>query len=321
MIFAKFVKYQETNLYRHHLIRPLAALACALLTGGVHAAERFDIAITVDDLTVHGALPGGQAWPGIAQSFVDTLKAHGVPEAYGFVNAKRIAEAPESEPVLDVWRRAGYPLGNHTYSHLGLSKAPSLQAWIDDVRRGEAPIVARMKGADWQVLRYPFLDAGDSAERHDGALAWLTKQGYRVADVTISFDDWAYTEPYARCLAKGDTAAAGALRTEFLKRADETIARTTAVSQRVYGRMIPQVLLTHMGAFSAATLPDVLKRLDAAGAQYVPLALAQADPAYHDPSPQAGNGSLMERHARDAHVDLGGLPAVSPMSNLDAVCR
>ena len=61
-----------------------------------------------------------------------------------------------------------------------------------------------MQGADWQVLRYPFLDAGNTQARHDAALAWLKQQGYRIADVSLSFDDWAYTETYARCRAKGD---------------------------------------------------------------------------------------------------------------------
>ena len=299
-----------------------AALAAALLAAAsTQAADRFDLAITVDDLPAHGQLPRGQAWPAIAQTWVDVLKAHGVPEAYGFVNARLLTAAPGSEPALDVWRRAGYPLGNHTYSHLGLSSAPSLEAWQEDVKRGEAAIVARMKGADWQVLRYPFLDAGNTPARHDGAAAWLAKQGYQIADVSIGFDDWAYTDAYARCLDKGDKAAAEGLEAEFLKRADEQIARTRALSQRVYGRMIPQVLLTHMGAYSAATLPAVLDKLEAAGARYVPLSQAQSDPAYHDPSPKSGDGSLIERHARDAHIDLAGLPAVSPMTRMDAVCR
>jgi peptidoglycan/xylan/chitin deacetylase (PgdA/CDA1 family) len=299
-----------------------AALAAAILLGGgtAHGAG-FDIAITADDLTVHGALPPGQTWPGIARAYIAALKAHGVPEAYGFVNAKRIEETPASEPVLDLWRAAGYPLGNHTYSHLGLSRAPSLEAWEEDAKRGEPAIAKRMQGQDWHVLRYPFLDAGNTPARHDGALAWLQKEGYRIADVSISFDDWAYTDPYARCLAMGDAAGAAALKTDYLRRVDEAIARMPALSRRVYGRVIPQVLLTHLGAFSAATLPDVLRRLDAAGAHYVTLAQAQADPAYSEPSPQSGNGALMERRAADAHIDLAGLPPLSPAMNLDAACR
>jgi hypothetical protein len=93
------------------------------------------------------------------------------------------------------------------------------------------------------------------------------------------------------------------------------------MSQRVYGRMIPQVFLTHMGGWSAVTLPEVMKRLDAAGARYATLDQVQSDAAYHAPSPRAGNGALIERHAQDAGIDLSGLPEVEPVGNLDALCR
>lgn len=290
-------------------------------TSAATRAGTFDVAVTVDDLSVHGSLPRGMSWRDIGQSYIATLKAHGVPQAWGFVNAKRIAEQPASAAVLDDWRKAGYPLGNHTYSHLGLSQAPSPQAWIDDAKAGEPAIAARMAGADWHVLRFPFLDGGADPSRHDAAAAWLKAEGYRIADVSLSFDDWAYTETYARCMDKGDQAAIAAMKAGYLQRVDAAIARTKALSQRVYGRAIPQVLLTHLGAWSAATLPEVMRRLDAAGARYVTLEGAQADAAYREPSPRAGNGMLMERRAQDRGIDLAGVPAVPPAGNLDALCR
>ena len=298
-------------------------LACvlALAAGAASAADRFDIAVTVDDLPVHGALPRGMSWPGIAQSYIGILKGHGVAQAWGFVNARRLADHPASAPALDDWRRAGYPLGNHTASHLGLSQAPSLQAWLDDLEAGEAAIAARMRGQDWRVLRYPFLDGGGEGERHDGAARWLQSSGYRIADVSISFDDWAYTDTYARCLDKGDVRAIAAMKLDYGKRIGQAVARTRALSQRVYGRMIPQVLLTHLGAWSAATLPDVMARLDAAGARYVTLEQAQSDAAYRAPSPRSGNGMLMERRARDAGVALDGVPAVDAPMPMETLCR
>jgi hypothetical protein len=304
-------------------VTPRIWLGTLLLAGSALQAQAqgFDIAITVDDLSAHGTLPPGMSWPGIAQSYLGTLQAHHVPEAYGFVNALRLKDQPGSEPVLDLWRKAGYPLGNHTYSHLGLSQAPSVEAWEENVKQGEAPVASRMQGANWHVLRYPFLDAGNTQARHDAALAWLKGQGYKIADVSVSFDDWAYTDTYARCLAKGDTAAIDAMKREYFTRVDAGIARMKGLSERVYGRVIPQVLLTHMGAWSAATLPEVMAKLDAAGAHYVPLAQAQLDAAYRSGSPQAGNGDMMERTAREKHVDTGGLPQVPPVGKLDAMCR
>ena len=296
-------------------------IALSLAFGSAGAADRFDVAVTVDDLPVHGPLPHGMTWAGIAQSTLATLKAHRVPEAWGFVNAKRVGEQPASEAVLDLWRQAGYPLGNHTYSHMKLRRAPSLAAWVGDLKAGEPAIASRMRTADWHYVRFPYLDAGSEKERHEGALGYLASHGYRIADVSVSFDDWAYTEAYARCLDKGDGASVTAMKAWYLKAVDAGIGRMKALSQRVYGRMIPQVLLTHLGAWSAATLPDVMARLDAAGASYVPLEQAQADPAYQASGKWIGNGVLMERTAIDRGIDIGGIAAPARAGDIEAMCR
>lgn len=157
----------------------------------------------------------------------------------------------------------------------------------------------RARGANLALA--PVVDVARDPVRHAGAAAWLKAEGYRIADVNLSFDDWAYGEAYVRCMDKGNAdaiAAIAATRVGYLERVDAIIARTRALSQRVYGRMIPQVLLTHMGPWGAATLPEVLARLDAAGARYATLERVQADGAYRVPSPRAGIGMLMERRAR-----------------------
>ncbi len=300
-------------------------LLCALALAGANAlaepGSRFDVAVTVDDLPSHGAKPAAISRADIARSHIETFKAHGVPEAWGFVNAVALVNDPGSDAALDVWRKAGYPLGNHGYTHMGLSGAASAEAWEADVRANEPTLEKYMAGNDWHVMRYPFLDAGGTGKRHDETLAWLKARGYRVAEATLGFDDWAYTDTYARCVAKGDQAAIDGMKTSYFRRVDQQLARFKAMSQRVYGRMIPQVLLTHMGAWSAVTLPEVMKRLDAAGAHYVPLDQVQSDPAYRMPSPRAGHGEMIERRAQDAGIDLAGLPAVEPVGNLDALCR
>lgn len=60
------------------------------------------------------------------------------------------------------------------------------------------------------------------------------------------------------------------------------------------------MLLTHLGGWSAVTLPEVMARLDAAGARYVTLAQAQSDPAYAQP----GSGSLVARVAKQKGITL-----------------
>lgn len=298
-------------------IAALCVAAVAALAAGTAQAETkgFDIAITVDDLTAHGALPQGMTRVGIADSYIATLKAHHVPQAWGFVNAKRVTQEPESEGVLAEWRKAGYPLGNHTFSHMNLASAPSLEAWEADAEAGEPLVAKYMPGQDWHYLRFPNLNVDPA--RADGAMAWLKAHGYREADVSAAFSDWAYTDAYARCLAKGDTAAIDAMKVQYLKGVDDGIARMLATSQRVYGRNIPFVLLTHIGGFASIMLPETLDRLEKAGAHYVTLEQAQSDAAYQ----VTGGGDLIERTAKLKGISLADIPGPASTDNVKDLCK
>lgn len=299
----------------------IAAAAATSAIAGTPPPERFDIAQTVDDLPAHGALPPGMTRIGIARSYLATLKRYHVTEAFGFVNAVRADEEPESEAVLAAWRAVGYPLGNHTFTHLNLDSAASLEAWEADVTAGE-PLVARyMAGDNWHYLRFPNLSAGTDPARHDRAAAFLAARGYKIADVSVSFNDWSYTDAYARCVARHDDAAIATMKTQYLAGVDAGIVSMKAISHRVYGRMVPQVLLTHVGGWSAVMLPEVMKRLAAAGAHYVPIAEAERDPAYAEADRLPGGGGIMERHAKAAGIDLAALMPPRSAIDLNGLCR
>ena len=79
------------------------------------------IAITVDDLPLHGPTPRGETAVSVAQGVISALTAEHVP-AYGFINGHWVAEQPETAGVLNAWRAAGLSLGNHGWSHLHLSE-------------------------------------------------------------------------------------------------------------------------------------------------------------------------------------------------------
>jgi peptidoglycan/xylan/chitin deacetylase (PgdA/CDA1 family) len=305
-----------TSRRRNLGLAALGIAAAAHAQAPAPAPERFDIAITVDDLPAHGELPPGMTRLGIAQSYLATLKAHGVPEAFGFVNGSRLDKEPGTASVLAAWRQAGYPLGNHTWSHMNLERAPSFAAWQADAIAGEPAVAAAMGPSDWHWLRMPNLAM---SARREQALAFMHARGYRLADVSVAFGDWSYTDAYARCVAKGDQAAIAAMQRQYLRNVDRGIADMKAQSRQVFGRVIPQVLLTHLGGWSAVTLPEVMKRLDAAGAHYVTLAQAESDPAYA----LQGGGSLIARAARDKGIKLTSVANKDDEPELDlrALCR
>ena len=297
----------------------------ALLAAGAGAAyaadsSRFDIAITVDDLPDHGSKPvAGMTRVGIERAEIAALKAHNVPQAWGFVNAHGLVGEPDSIVVLKEWRAAGFPLGNHTYSHMALSKS-TIEAWTADLEEGEPILDDLMAGENWRFLRFPFLDGGN-ASNHDAAIAYLNAHHYRIADVSVSFSDWAYTDTYNRCLTKGDQATIAMMKARYMDGVRTEIARMKVMSQEVYGRVIPQVLLTHIGGFASVMLPQVLDELDKAGAHYVTLEQAESDPAYAETDARAGEGTVMERTAGEKGIVLSGLPPAASFSDIDGLCR
>ena len=115
--------------------------------------------------------------------------------------------------------------------------ANAVSAFEQDVRGNESTLQSLMGSDDWHWFRYPYLREGDTAEKHRAVLAFLGERHYKVAQVTLSFDDYAYNEPYARCLAKNDTQSIDWLKQSFLSRAaDQSRARTRGGAPAVWTR-------------------------------------------------------------------------------------
>ncbi|HWI85936.1 MAG TPA: polysaccharide deacetylase family protein [Sphingomonas sp.] len=250
--------------------------ALALLTAPVAAR---DIAITFDDLPVHSALPQGVSRLQVAQDIIAALKAAGAPQVYGFINGARLGEEPGTEAVLTAWRRAGFPLANHGWAHLGLSRIDEA-TFESEVARNEALLDPLMGSKDWRWLRFPFLDEGgaDPAKRA-ASRAYLAARGYRIAAVTASFGDFAFNEPYARCVAKGDKDGILELEKTFLEAAEHSINLSHDTHMAQFGRTPPDILLMHIGAFDAHMLPRLLALYRHHGFRFVTLPKAASDPA------------------------------------------
>ena len=150
----------------------------------------------------------------------------------------------------------------------------------------------------------------------------LGEQKYRIAQVTMNFDDYAYNDPYARCVAKNDTASIDWLKESYLRRAEQSIAASQETAKRLYGRDIAHVMLLHIGGFETVMLPKLLDLLEARGFQLVTLPQAQSDPVYAD-DPDRGFASgttLLDQMAAVKGV-AGPSIADDSMSKLGGLCR
>lgn len=253
-------------------------IGLALVATVAHAAPKPVIAVTWDDLPAHSALPPGVTRVQVA---ADLLKASADAKApaFGFINGVQTEREPASTPVLKMWRDAGQPLGNHTWSHPNLA-ALTADQFTAEIARNEPMLEDLMGDRDWRWLRYPFLSEGDTPEKRLAVRQWLAANHYKIASVTMSFDDWAFNEPYARCAAKGDQAAIADLENRYLDGAAAVADRSRAMARTLFGQDIPYVLLMHAGAFDARMAPRLFQLYRHKGFGFTTLEAAEKHPFY-----------------------------------------
>lgn len=301
-------------------IAPLAV--SAMTAGAAQAAEPVKMTLTFDDLPAHSALPPGVSRMDVAGRLLAAFHDAGTGPVYGFINGVQEEREPDSVGVLSLWRAAGHPLANHTWTHMNLN-TNSLADWEADLVRNEPLLEKHMAGQDWRWVRYPFLSEGETPEKHAAARKALKARGYRIAGVTMSFGDYAWNEPYARCMAKGDAAAVAVLEASYLKAAKDSLDFERAVSAKLYGRDIPYVLLMHAGAFDARMMPRLLKMYQDNGVVFVSLQEAERDKFYaadfHTEATAAP--TTLEEAAKAKGLPLPPQAAPWGGAELDKMCR
>ncbi|WP_199555135.1 polysaccharide deacetylase family protein [Sandaracinobacteroides hominis] len=263
-------------------MRPLLAFGLALcllypFTDGYRAMAApppSRLALTFDDLPLHGPLPDGTSAQEVARSITATLKAKGVNYAYGYVNGALVDQSPDLVEPLRIWKSAGYTLGNHGWAHRSLDQLTAAE-FAAELRRNE-PLLA----GEPRSFRYPYLAEGRDPALRDAARKELAAQGYAIAPVSMDFADWAYNAAYSRCMARNDTTAIARLEKAFLADAEVAATYARANGMHLARHDMPQILLLHAGAFTARMLPRLLDLYAQMGFTYTTLDDALADPIY-----------------------------------------
>jgi peptidoglycan/xylan/chitin deacetylase (PgdA/CDA1 family) len=278
----------------------LAMLASSLLASGCHgcgdeatptpavekqslpaAPEVIELAVTVDDLPVRIAAGTPETPPqeeAVIKAFLGAFAKQSVPAVYGFVNGQRVDEVAARLPLLEAWRNAGHPLGNHTHSHSKLNK---LDDFLTDVDRGE-DVLRRIYGSaderTWKVFRFPNLNEGKGAKRTQ-IRNHLDQRGYRVAPVSVDFFDYAYADAYKRCQERKDDVALARLEAETVEKAASCTLGSEQATRKSAGRPVKQVLLLHVGLLQAKVLERLLGELvKTAKVKFITLDQALEDP-------------------------------------------
>ena len=271
----------------------LATCTFLLAFCGICPAQK--LAITFDDLPRNGSLPPGVTQAETTAKVLAILKKRHVPSVYGFINAKKLEGNPDGAEALKLWA-AAEPVGNHTYSHMDLEQNTAA-AFEQEIEENE-PALELLEGQDrWHWFRYPYLHEGDTVEKRRAVRAYLKAHGYRIAQVTLDWEDYLWNTAYARCEAKNDATSMEWLRSSYLSTASEFLDLGREQAKLDYGHEINYVLLMHLGAYSSTILPDALDLLKTKGFKLVTLEEAESDPAYES-DPDVGlhdAGTLLDQ--------------------------
>ena len=291
-------------------------LLCSFCVAG--AAQK--LAITFDDLPLNGSLPPGVTRTETTKNVLALLKERHVPPVYGFINAKKLEGNADGAQALKLWA-AAEPVGNHTYSHMDLEQNTP-EAFERDIEENEPALELLQANDNWHWLRYPFLREGDTVEKRRAVRAYLNAHGYRIAQVTLDWEDYLWNTAYARCVAKDDKKSFEWLRSSYLSTASEFLDLGREQAKLIYGREISYVLLMHLGAYSSTILPDALDLLKKKGFKLVTLEEAESDAAYEG-DPDVGlhdAGTLL-----DQWMQVKGIKypehAEKPYKEVESICQ
>lgn len=277
------------------------------------------VAITIDDLPRSQTLPAGYSSLRVVSELVAALRAHNVRSAVGFVVGDRLLADTEARLALETWARAGYELGNHTRRHRALGEVGAAE-FLSDLESMEPLMreLAQISGHMTRYFRYPYLEEGRTSEERRLLARALSERGYRLARASVDFFDWAWADPYARCLRRADPRALALLSRSYLEHGAARLAWSAAAAQRLFKRPFTHVLLLHANVATAQNLDALLGEYERMGAQFVPLADALADPAYGaEYEGSTGNVLTLASLATRRPLPPG---FVSPLALLELAC-
>ncbi|HUX79734.1 MAG TPA: alpha/beta fold hydrolase [Alphaproteobacteria bacterium] len=239
-----------------------------------------EIAVTLDDLP--GAQDGSaENLREINERILEALKKYQAP-AIGFVNEEKLyskGQAKEKIAILQSWIDYGQPLGNHTYSHPFLSSS-KLEEFEADVLKGAIVSKKLMNdaGLEYIYFRHPYLDTGTTKEMRSSFEAFLKKEGYVIAPVTVDTDDWKFNQQLFENPEDKEK-----IIQKYLEHTKKKFAFYEKASKEIFGRIIRHIWILHVNLINSYAMEDLLKIVHEIGYDFITLDKALEDEAYSEP--------------------------------------
>lgn len=265
---------------------PCLFLLTYLLYNQSYAQER-EIAITIDDLPFVGTDSNNKGnvkrsherFMLIVQSLIDNH----VP-ATGFIIAGAIGKGQWH--LLDEFRKEGFSLGNHTYSHANLNHL-SATKYIEEISRADkilAPVMTQPK-----YFRYPYLAEGKGDVKHE-IQDYLIANQYIVAPVTIDSKDYIFNARLLHVSWRLRDQHLSQIKKEYL---DYIWRQTLMAEKRSKKGQIKQILLVHANLLNSYFLGDVITMYKENGYRFISLNEALTNTAPPEPITNSAENEAM----------------------------
>jgi len=275
------------------VISVVAAICCAL---SVTSAQAQSVAFTFDDG------PHLQQTPRLSpkqrnDAMLAALARHKVKAAL-FVTVTNGADKPEGHALARAWGEAGHAIGNHTMTHPDFHTTEvTLEKYQQELLDCDA-VISKMPGYQ-KWFRFTFLREGNTLEKRDGMRRFLAQQGYRNAYVSLDTSDWRLDDKLMEVLAANSKADLTPIKTAYLAHIRQRALAYRALSHKMQGRDIAQVLLLHHNLLNALWLDDVIAQFKDMGWKIITPEAAFKDPVYAlEPERAAAGQSLLLSMAR-----------------------
>nr|HAT8713093.1 polysaccharide deacetylase family protein [Legionella jordanis] len=232
-------------------------------------AQEKEIAITIDDLPFVGSCNGNSAKLQRENErftqMLRTLNEQKIPVT-GFVIAGSIEEGQWE--LLEQFRKAGFDLGNHTYSHKSLN-GQTAEKYIGDIERADkilAPLFPQHK-----YFRYPYL-AESSGEKKQQVHDYLAAHGYRIAPVTIDSKDFMFNQQLFAIPYRLREKNLPQLRKRYLAFIwNQTLKAEAKAAKLNPNKPVKQILLIHANLLNSHFLGDVINLYRENGYRFISL--------------------------------------------------
>jgi hypothetical protein len=128
-----------------------------------------------------------------------------------------------------------------------------------------------------KLLRFPYLNEGETVEQRDRIRAFLRERGYRNGHVTIDASDWYVDGRLRKRLERDPKADVAPYREFYLNHIWDRATYYDGLSRKVLGRSVKHTLLLHHNVLNGLFLGDLLRMFRSKG-----WGLIDAEEAYTD---------------------------------------